>query len=179
MSDVSLTQNWWRKVVSDEVRLALWLQKLQLTEIGGAEDHYAFMKANDVPERESKILTQIALDETKHSGILLELMSDMKIVPKSRGDDGTVSLYWTEMNKEVKTLKDYCGINYFGESLAADRFQIIHSMKETPSDIKYFISKALPDEIFHRETLMRLAGAEVMERLRPTHDRVFAQLTRK
>jgi tRNA isopentenyl-2-thiomethyl-A-37 hydroxylase MiaE len=173
------TKEWWTRVLSSDLALTAWLQKLQLTEISGHDDHLVFMKNNVMAPRETTILTNIALDELKHSNLLIELMRERGIPLKKLGDEGTISYYWTRMNQEVKNVQDYCAVNYFGESLAADRFAIIHAMPETPSDIKEFISKALPDEIFHRETLQRLAGTEALERLQTVHDETFTRLLNK
>lgn len=179
MSTLELTKNWWRRVVANDQALSLWIQKLQVTEIGGHNDHFEFMEQNTVPIREARILTNIALDEEKHSNLLLDLMESRGIQRRYIDDEGMQSFYWRKMNEQVNSLESYCAVNYFGESLAADRFSILHEMPETPSDIREFISKALPDEIFHRETLMRLAGEETMARLRPVHEETLAKLLHK
>ena len=69
--------------------------------------------------------------------------------------------------------------NFFGESLAADRFEIIGSMDVTPSDIRQFIHTALPEEIFHRETLGRLAGEDALRKFYKLHESALQQLLKK
>lgn len=131
---------------------------------------------NHVSEREALILTNIANDEKKHSDILIELFQERKIELVKVGPDST---YWEEMLAYVPSTAHYCAANYFGEALAAFRFEVIAEMPETPEDIKGFIRKALPDEIFHRETLRRLAGEEVLVEMKQRHDEALARLLGK
>lgn len=179
MNKTEMTREWWRAVLKDDERLAKWLQKLQLTEIGGHNDHLKFLILTEVEHRTKSILLNIAMDEYRHSSALIDLLDERGIPLKSRGDAEMSSLYWDFMNSHVKSVHDYCAVNYFGESLAADRFSIIHEMPETPSDIKEFIALALPDEIFHRETLLRLAGEEAIAKFLPLHQQIFSKLTEK
>lgn len=174
MIDSEFTQNWWRRVISDEVKLVAWLQKLQRTEIGGYHDHMHYMKNHVVTERERMILTNIAIDEMNHSNILCDLFVSRGIIVDQTGPEST---YWEQMLSDVDSTSDYCAANYFGEALAAQRFEIIAEMPETPGDIKEFIHKALPDEIFHRETLRRLAGDESLVKMAALHEVALAKLT--
>jgi len=173
-SDIEFTKQWWQRTVANEEKLILWLQKLQRTELSGYTDHIEYMANHSVTERERKILTNIAEDELKHSDLFIDLFKDRKIevVP-----DGEQSGYWDDVLSKVTNMSEYCSANYFGEALASYRFEIILGMEETPSDIRYVIDRALPDEIFHRETLMRLAGEETIERFRKHHADAYFKLT--
>ncbi len=175
-TDIEFTKAWWVRVVSDNDRLVPWLQKLQRTELGGYTDHVDWMAKNAVTERERLILTNIAQDELKHSELLIDMFNDRGIEVVT---DGPQSTYWSEVLATVQDTSDYCAANYFGEALASYRFEIILSMDETPADIRYVIGRALPDEIFHRETLQRLAGEEALERMKVVHDAAYGRLTGK
>lgn len=173
MSDLEFTKDWWRRCIADNHKMTLWLQKLQRTELSGYTDHIEFMATHKISNREQLILTNIANDELKHSGLLIDLFADRKIEAVPVGEE---SSYWLDILKDVQTFEDYCAANYFGEALAAFRFDVIHSMPETPADIRELISKVLPDEIFHRETLQRLAGDDTLARMKLLHDVAYAKL---
>lgn len=166
--EVAFTQNWWRRCTSDESKLVAWLQKLQITEVMGYYDWEKFDQRFNRDDRTSRIIQNIGMDEMKHSNLLLDLFQDRGIQPAKHSRE-TTSLYWEAMYKEITDLETCCAVNYYGEALAAFRFEVIQAMPETPSDIKYFLDKALPDEQFHRETLMRLAGDEALEKVKATH----------
>lgn len=82
------------------------------------------------------------------------------------------------LNEHIVDLPTACAVNFFGESLAAYRFEIIQSMPETPSDIRTAFDIILPDEQFHRETLQRLSGEEALMKIRPVHELALAALKR-
>ena len=149
------------------------VQKLQRTEISGYTDHIDFMQNFKVTDRERLILTNIAEDEQKHSNLLIAMFDDRGIPVVSKGEE---SSYWAAVLAGIDSVPSYCAANYFGEALAAYRFEIIHEMPETPSDIKEVIGKVLPDEIFHRETLSRMAGEEVMASMKAIHDAAYERL---
>ena len=173
-SEVEFTKQWWLRTINDPIKLTAWLQKLQRTELSGYTDHVDYMAANVVSDRERRILLNIAEDELKHSELLIDLMSvrGIEVVP-----DGEQSHYWDMVLANVSNTAEYCAANYFGEALAAYRFEIILGMQETPEDIRFVISKALPDEIFHRETLMRLAGDDAIQTIKAYHAAAYTKLT--
>lgn len=174
--DAEFTKNWWRNVLKDQTKLRKWLQKLQRTELEGYYDHHGFMAYTPVDERTRLILTNIAEDESKHSNMIVGLLS-------SRGwytePSGEASSYWDEILSHVGTVQEYCAANYYGEALAAFRFQCILDVEETPDDIRKLIEKVLPDEVFHRETLQRLAGQEALDKFEKICETAYANLTGK
>lgn len=172
--NIRFTQDWWLRTINDTSKLTRWLQKLQRTEFGGYQDHIDYMAANSVTEREQLILTNIAEDELKHSNLLIDLFAGRGIAVDANGENST---YWDEILSHVNSTAEYCAANYFGESLAATRFEIIQDMSQTPSDIREVIRQVLPDEIFHRETLKRMAGDEVIARMQTLHDAAYQRLT--
>lgn len=171
--DIEFTQAWWTRCLANPEKLTAWLQKLQRTEIGGYTDHIKFMSENQVTDRERMILTNIANDELNHSNMLVELLTDRKIAVVA---DGEQSTYWSEVLGSVNGISEYCAANYYGEALAAWRFEVISDMTSTPSDIREFIRRALPDEIFHRETLQRLAGPTALTAVGLIHDQAYGKL---
>lgn len=174
--EIEFTKAWWERTVNDPAKLTKWLQKLQRTELSGYHDHVVFMAQNEVSDRERLILTNIANDEFKHSDLLIELFESRKIPVNPESDPST---YWDDVLSNVSSTAEYCAANYFGEALASYRFEIILGMPQTPSDIREVIGKVLPDEIFHRETLMRLAGEEAIEKIKVFHENAYKKLTRK
>lgn len=175
-ADVAFTTAWWERTIKDEAKLILWLQKLQQTEIGGYDDYMVFIRQFEPEERTRKIFSNIADDELKHSGLIVDLL-------EARGYrnslDDLSSTYWATMNENIIDLKTAAAVNYFGEALAAFRFEVIAEHKETPGDIKELLSKVLPDEQFHRETLKRIAGNDLLESMAEKHHRAVAELRGK
>lgn len=173
---VLFTQAWWRRCLADPAKLDVWLQKLQRTELGGFTDHIEFInKHPELTPRERTILKNVADDELKHSGLLIDLMRERRIpVTVAGGDSG----YWGAMLADANTFSAYCAANHYGEALAAFRFEVIQAMPETPADIRYFLDRALPDEQFHRETLRRLASEDDLIRYGQLHAEAAARLRR-
>lgn len=158
--EVAFTNQWWKGVVADEAKLLKWLQKLQQTEIGGYDDYMSFLSLYKVDERTTKVFTNIAEDEKKHSGLIIDLL-------ESIGSKASViampSTYWDDMNGYICDVKSAAAVNYFGEALAAFRFELIEEHPDTPANVRELIQKVLPDEQFHRETLKRIAGDSILE----------------
>lgn len=167
------TRAWWRRTVNDETQLKRWLQKLYRTELEGYTDHLGFLATEGaIEERTAKILLNVALDELKHSHLLADILAD-------RGYNlgaPPASLYWEEMNSHVVCLEDYCAVNHYGEALAAFRFEVIHEMPETPSDLRRALEIILPDEQFHRVTLEKLAGDKALARMAEVHEKASKKL---
>lgn len=174
--DAKLTREWWLRCIADDTKMTLWLQKLQRTELGGYSDHVEFMKTHTITERDSKILNNIATDELKHSIVLCSMFKSRGVEVKPEGEQST---YWDEVLAGVTTVEEYYAANYYGEALASYRFEVIQSMPETPSDIKEALRIILPDEIFHRETLMRLCSEETLNKYGKIHIDAYNKLTRK
>lgn len=178
MIDANFTREWWKRVCADPDKMRAWLVKLQQTEIDGFYDwkYYQTQFAAEMSKTPNAfaITTNIGADEYKHSEILTKLMGERNIaVVKGYGNQ---SSYWNEVNAHITELADCCAVNYYGEALAAFRFEIIADMPETPSDLKEALRIILPDEQFHRETLKRLAGEEALAKIKPVHEAAMARL---
>lgn len=177
--EIEFTKTWWSAVCKDPARFAKWLQKLQITEIGGYTDHVDFLKSGiGYDERSKTILMNIADDEMKHSLILRGLMGcrGIEVIEPTME---TCSSYWTYMNQQYDDLRTYAAINHFGEALAADRFEIILEHPDTDIDVRFALRSILPDEIFHRETLQRMAGEAALAKMKTHHDLAFGKLIGK
>lgn len=170
--EVAFTSAWWARTVRDEPKLIKFLQKLQQTEIGGFDDYQEYVGRFEMDDRTKKIYQNIADDELKHSGLIIDLL-------ESRGFKSSLdpmpSSYWTEMNSKIVDLETASAVNYFGEALAAFRFEVMIDHVDTPADIKEMLSIILPDEQFHRQTLKRLAG-DKLEEFAEYHARAMAAL---
>lgn len=178
-SEVQFTKDWWLRVLGDQAKLTAWLQKLQITEISGYHDWVnVFIPTykDSITSRTETILLNIANDELEHSSLLSEIMKDRGISLGSRMNSANLSAYWDTMYKEIDDLSSACAVNYYGEDLAAFRFEVIAEMPQTPGDIKEFLRIALPDEQFHRETLKRLAGEAAIEKVKVAHERASGAL---
>jgi ferritin-like protein len=170
-NDINFTKDWWIKCCNDPAKMAKWLQKLQNTEIGGYNDYVVALQTYSVDERTQQIFTNIGADEQKHSSILVDLMGDRGISLKPASE--CPSAYWDYVNAHIHDMETYCAVNYFGEALAAFRFEIIQEMNCTPNDIRNALDIILPDEQFHRTTLKRLAGDEALDTIKVAHDAAF------
>jgi hypothetical protein len=154
---------WWERLLKDEALMIKWLRKLQVTEYDGYADNFAAnSKWNpDGNSAVEKFFIATAKDELKHSRLLVDLLRERGKVPYSH--DTEPSIFWTEMDEYVDDLESCCAVFYYGERLAAERFIIIAEHKETPSDIKYFIDRALPDESYHMTGFQKLAGQRAID----------------
>ena len=158
--EVAFTSDWWSRTVKDEAKLIKWLQKLQQTEIGGFDDWNAYADTFKPDERTLKIISNIADDELKHSCLIVNLLNERGF---HNSLDKMPSQYWDTMNTHIVDLETAAAVNYFGEALAAFRFEILVEHKETPGDIRDLLRIVLPDEQFHRQTLKRIAGDRLDE----------------
>lgn len=176
MLDIEFTKTWWRGVVADPAKTLKWLVKLEYTEWQGGAEHVDYLKQHpELAERNVRILNNIAQDEYKHSRALYEIITSRGGAPAVESN----STYWDALLSPNMPFEEYCAANFYGEQLAAWRFEVIRGMPETSKDIKDFIDLALPDEIFHRETLQRLAGEEALLKFKSIHDKALAKLLKK
>lgn len=173
---VQFTNEWWKVLLKDEPRLILWLQKLCMTELSGYTDYFSIERKFKPEDRTKKILTNIAEDELKHSSLIIKVL-------QGRGSNidpnPPLSQYWKEMNSHIIDLPSACAVNYYGEALAAFRFEILQEHPDTPSDIKEMLRIILPDEQFHRETLKKLAGPEILDRFVSLHNGALDKLKKR
>jgi rubrerythrin len=171
--EVAFTQAWWERVNKDEGKLLAWLKKLYGTEIGGYDDYQSFLISYDTDLRTRRILENVADDEKKHSLILVDVLA-------GRGHtidpDAPASEYWKTLDSHITDIYSACAANYYGEALAAFRFEVIVDMACTPSDVKEALRIILPDEQFHRQTLKRLAGDEQLAKFQQIHEDAVAAL---
>ncbi len=165
--DVAFTQEWWKRTCADKDKMVAWVQKLYLTEIGGHDDYQNFLRMFEATQRTTLILQNIAQDEKKHAGILENLLDarGFKLNP-----DAPPSEYWKTLDSHITNLDTACAANYYGEALAAFRFEVIVDMDCTPEDVQQALRIILPDEQFHRTTLRRLASDETLARFKQIHD---------
>jgi len=172
-AEVQFTSDWWVRVNQDETKLIAWLKKLYGTEIGGHDDYFSFLSKFQVDDRTEKIFTNIALDELKHGGLIENLLDARghKLDPNP-----PQSSYWLEMDSHIEDLKTAAAVNYFGEALAAFRFEVIIDHPATPSDVKEILNVILPDEQFHRTTLRRIAGEDMIGKFQEIHDTAVRRL---
>lgn len=179
-AEVKFTRDWWKRVANDEPRLIAWLQKLHGTEVGGYNDYKEFIRkylwAGQPSIRDNRkisILNNIADDELKHGGLIEKVLDarGYKLDPAS-----PASLYWKEMDSHIKSITSACAVNYYGEALAAFRFEVLIDDPNTPSDIKEMLGIILPDEQFHRTTLRRLAGDEALAKFKEIHENAVKAL---
>lgn len=183
---IQFTKEWWAAVCKNPEKFERWIQKLQLTEIEGGQGHDQFLlfaglvARIEIPKRAITILNNISADEKKHSDLLLNLMHSRGITPIVFPQDCHRSSYWDYMNDNMEfNLAEYSAVNFYGEGLASERFEIILDHPDTAADVKETIRLILPDEIFHRETLGRLAGEEALAKIKPHHDFAFGRLITK
>lgn len=171
--EVAFTQEWWMRTTKDEQKMIAWLKKLYGTEVGGYDDYQAFLRRFTLDDRTTKIFTNIGEDELKHGGLIINLLD-------SRGhkieERPPVSAYWTEMNERIHDLPTAAAVNYFGEALAAFRFEVILEMPNTPQDVKNLLDVVLPDEQFHRQTLRKIAGEDLIQQFQEYHDAAVKRL---
>lgn len=171
--ETAFTQAWWKRTTADESKLLAWTKKLYGTEIGGYDDYREFLGRYYCDQRTTRILYNIAEDEKKHAGILVDLLAGRGEVIDPYAPPST---YWQTMDSHISDINTACAANYYGEALAAFRFEVIVDMPCTPSDMKEALRVILPDEQFHRTTLKKLAGDETLAKFKQIHDDAVAAL---
>lgn len=183
MSDETkqITLNWWEKLLDDERLLHAWLKKLQLTEWSGYSGNIeANMRWNPRGPRynshASAFLKRTASDEQRHSNALSLILIQRGEEPVSDPAATRSSFYWDTMEQHVVSLETCCAMMYFGEQIAADRFEVLLKHPRTPNDLKGFLRKALPDESYHAKGFAALAGPEAIEEMTRVHTETMAQL---
>lgn len=173
--DIQFTQDWWKRTTADESKLIAWLMKLHGTELGGYDDYSTFLTDYLPDERTSKILTNIAEDEKKHANLIASMLDGRGY----RLYQAQPSEYWAALDSHITDITSACAANYYGEALAAFRFEVIIDMPCTPKDVKEILNIILPDEQFHRTTLKRMAGDEQLEKFKAIHEDAMAKLKGK
>lgn len=160
------TVAWWDRCLADPAKFAAWVQKLWWTEVGGYQEHVAFIQAHPLSLRERSILQHVADDELKHASLLGFYMEEKGI---GRGDTPIKSAYWDNILADAKSFSAYCAANYYGEALAAERFKVLVEHPGTPEDFRGILQMILPDEVFHRVTLEKLATKEDLAKYAELH----------
>jgi hypothetical protein len=176
-----ITLSWWEKLLNDEGLLLAWLKKLQLTEWSGYTGNIeANLRWNPRGPRynshASAFLKRTASDEQRHSNALALILLERGEEPVTDSAATRSSFYWDEMEKHVTSLETCCAMMYFGEQIAADRFEVLLKHPRTPNDLKGFLRKALPDEAYHAKGFAALAGPEAIAEMARVHTETMTQL---
>ncbi len=82
------------------------------------------------------------------------------------------------MYKGIVDLSSCAAAFALGEGLAAERFEVLQAHPETPSDIKWFLDNALPDEQHHQRIFLKLAG-DAMDKMLIRHLSAVENLKKK
>jgi rubrerythrin len=165
--DKEFTHRWWEKLLADEDKMTLWLQKLQRTELdgytGNLEAEALWAKDNLAAKA---VLVGIAHDELRHSDLLVDLLRQRGLEPNEESPE---SFYWSEMDKIIIDLSSCAAVFHLGEQLAADRFRVLFDHPDTPDDIRSFIASAMPDEEYHARSFRKLTDDITLERILVHH----------
>ena len=181
--DPKITLAWWNRLLTSEDQMRAWLEKLYVTEYEGFRDN---MDANEKwnPEGNKfidRIFRTTANDEMFHASLLNDLLNTRYwYVPDAKKKTpATTSVYWSMMDEATVDLKTCCAVFHLGEQLAAERFEVISECKSTPSDIMFFIKKALPDEQYHAAAFKHLAGDEAIAEVLHVHQRALNTILKR
>lgn len=171
----AFTLRWWEGLLADEARMVRWLQKLWLTEFSGYADNYeaAGKWAGDNPAI-ANVFQRTGDDEARHADLLRELLTARGAFPPEPWP--VESDYWAEMDAHIVSLETCAAVFHLGETLAAERFEVIFNHPGTPADIAAFLSVALPDEQHHARVFRRLSTPEALAHIQTVHDAVVAKL---
>lgn len=180
-ADVEFTRSWWSLLIKDDTRLNKWLQKLQVTELAGYYDNLEaivkFKRDINSNTRIQELLLRTASDEKNHSNMLVDILADRGIPIYSDIEaDENKSLFWSELEASIVDIRTMAAVYYLGEELAAFRFEIIYDNPSTPSDIRRFIEKALPDEKYHARGYLMHTSDEALASVISQYDLVVKKL---
>lgn len=180
-SDIDFTRKWWSLLLKDETRMNKWLQKLQVTELAGYYDNLEaivkFRRDINSNARIQELLLRTATDEKNHSNMLVDILADRGVPIYSDIDaDENKSLFWSELEASIVDIRTMASVYYLGEELAAFRFEIIYDNPNTPSDIRGFIEKALPDEKYHARGYLMHTSDEALASVISQYDLVVKKL---
>ncbi len=173
--DEDFTKAWWDRLLNDPVRMNQWLCKLWKTERDGYQDNIDAAEKYATPtDHAYNIFKVTGQDEQRHGQLLFDLLAERGITPEA--DEQPQSLYWTHVYGIVTDLRSCAAVFALGEELAARRFAVLHDHPGTPSDVKFFLGKALPDETYHARSFNRLAGPDAMANALQRHNEAVALL---
>lgn len=180
-SDIDFTRKWWSLLLKDETRMNKWLQKLQVTELAGYYDNLEaivkFKRDINSNARIQELLLRTASDEKNHSNMLVDILADRGVPIYSDIEaDENKSLFWSELEASIVDIRTMAAVYYLGEELAAFRFEIIYDNPSTPSDIRRFIEKALPDEKYHARGYLMHTSDEALASVISQYDLVVKKL---
>lgn len=178
--DIKHTRAWWERLCKDRTAMNAWLQKLQRTELEGARDYYRAISTYlpDLTHHQQANMIHIATDEARHATMIRAVLLARGVTPLSK-DEAPPSAYWQEMFKHMVCVRTFAAANYFGESLAAQRFHHIMMHPATPADIRTLISCILPDEQAHANMLGRMAGEDYINAMEVHHDNAVRLIKEK
>lgn len=173
---IAHTNAWWGSLVQDKARLVAWLQKLHNSEIHGYTEYRGFIKRYHPDLVTQTALRAMAQDEQRHAAILDQCLSYMNEVPvHSFGQ----SQYWNEMQSHAYDFKTACAVKFYGEALAAQRFELLRDHPNTPDDLFHAFRWITPDEERHCQIMFLFAGPEAICQMEQHHLNAVANLVKK
>ena len=173
---VDFTNAWWASLVKDQERLIAWIHKLYNSELYGCDEYSAFITRYNPEEVTRFTLRAMAQDEMRHAGYLDQVLGywgqpQATITPRSQ--------YWNEMQQHAIDFRTACAVKYFGEALAAERFNLLVKHPDTPDDLFHAFRWIAPDEERHCQIMFVLAGHEAIVEMEKHHKVAVANLLQK
>lgn len=172
--DINHTREWWSQLLADKPRMDRWLQKLQITEYNGFQDN---LDARDRWAGDDDVAAQIfwatGQDELRHAYMLTAVLNERGV---RAAETGSIlpSVYWDEMEVGITSLETCAAVFHLGETLAAERFEILLCHGGTPAGIKEFLERALPDEQHHARIYRKLTTDDAIAHVTGLHHRAIA-----
>jgi hypothetical protein len=173
---IAHTNTWWGSLVQNQARLVAWVQKLYNSEIHGYQEYMEFITRYRPDVNTSIMLQRMASDELHHSAILDQCLSYLNAQILTAVDQ---SEYWREMQKNAISFETACAVKFYGESLAAQRFELLRDHPDTPNHLFHAFRWITPDEESHRQVMFVLAGPQAIVEMEEHHIKAVANLVKK
>jgi len=161
------TAEWWSETKVDPDRLHEWLIKQYRGEVTAAR-RIEQVAAQYAPDSAKAVLQVIADQERRHASWVLDLLKARGLEPSIEGAEDR---YWAATLPSIESFETAAAVGAHAEAMRLKRIQEIVSDEAAPGDIRRVFKKILKDELFHERAFRRLAGAEALANVAPSHQR--------
>lgn len=160
------SQEWWKEVKNDPIKLQYWLQKQYIGEVTAA-DRIRQFRDDHAPIKHHKVLNIIANQESQHAEWIKELLIN-------RGIEAMLSdpnqRYWKETLPGIEDFETGSAVASHAERMRLERIRVIANDVTGPFDIVQTFLKILPDEEFHEKAFAYMSSPEAMQATLKNHE---------
>jgi rubrerythrin len=164
------SEMWWEAVKNDKEAFNEWLTKQWRGEVTASNRILSFMNQYATDERQIKVLTEIAKQESQHAEWVATLLVNRGIVVDPEFIQQAEKRYWNETLKGITSMETGAAVASHAERMRLERIRVISNDVDAPFDVREVFNRILIDEEWHEKAFANLSTDTAMTATLGNHE---------